>query len=473
MMVHTPTVFDTIVLGAGFSGLTAARILSASGARVLIIEARNRTGGRAYTCTGFPHPVDLGCSWVHGWDEGVPVRTVLEQLHIPAHVPTSTPSLLFRHNGSISEGLAGRLRTNFAFVNSLSSQSDKTAISPTTPLSSMIFDKNSPLYEGLESEQRPLAGGLARTLEIGLGARLEEVALRWQGFGHRFVGTDAAPEGGFQRATSLLLSVAESSGAILKLNEAVTSVSSPSPSGPLVVSTNSPSGTVERYEAHTVICTLPLGVLQHVPPTFFDPPLPQPRADVIAHTHVGTLAKVVLGYADTWWPSDVGNFTILPAFSPSAKIDRSDPAALLSSIPLVVTSFASGALPDPHPTLLIYISAAVAPDIERLQPSAVAAAAHFLLIKCILGESASERIAEPRHSVVTSWSVDPYAYGATSTPPLVGDVRSPADFAELAKPLWNGRLGFAGEHTDVDNRGSVTGAVVSVTRRYQCKCVPQ
>jgi lysine-specific histone demethylase 1B len=38
------------------------------------------------------------------------------------------------------------------------------------------------------------------------------------------------------------------------------------------------------------------------------------------------------------------------------------------------------------------------------------------------------------------------------------------DFKELSRPVWGGKLGFAGEHTEMEHRGSVAGAVVSGQR---------
>ena len=41
--------FDTIVIGAGVSGLTATRLLAGAGRRVVVLEARERVGGRVWT----------------------------------------------------------------------------------------------------------------------------------------------------------------------------------------------------------------------------------------------------------------------------------------------------------------------------------------------------------------------------------------------------------------------------------------
>ena len=55
-----------IVLGAGMAGLAAARLLHDSGFSVIVLEARDRIGGRTWTDDRVGAPVDLGGSWVHG-----------------------------------------------------------------------------------------------------------------------------------------------------------------------------------------------------------------------------------------------------------------------------------------------------------------------------------------------------------------------------------------------------------------------
>jgi lysyl oxidase-like protein 2/3/4 len=47
--------YDIIVIGAGFTGLTAARDLSTAGKSVLLIEARDRIGGRTWATKSRGH----------------------------------------------------------------------------------------------------------------------------------------------------------------------------------------------------------------------------------------------------------------------------------------------------------------------------------------------------------------------------------------------------------------------------------
>ena len=57
---------SVVVIGAGFAGLAAARALVDEGLEVIVVEARDRLGGRAHTIDLAGTPADLGPSWVHG-----------------------------------------------------------------------------------------------------------------------------------------------------------------------------------------------------------------------------------------------------------------------------------------------------------------------------------------------------------------------------------------------------------------------
>jgi len=57
-----------IVIGAGVAGLAAAAALAGAGVETIVLEARDRIGGRVYTHhePGFEAPIELGAEFVHG-----------------------------------------------------------------------------------------------------------------------------------------------------------------------------------------------------------------------------------------------------------------------------------------------------------------------------------------------------------------------------------------------------------------------
>ena len=61
-----PSEIDVAIIGAGAAGIAAARALEGSDLSVLILEARDRVGGRGHTVI-LPNdiPFDLGCGWLH------------------------------------------------------------------------------------------------------------------------------------------------------------------------------------------------------------------------------------------------------------------------------------------------------------------------------------------------------------------------------------------------------------------------
>ncbi|KAK3179285.1 hypothetical protein K4F52_009256 [Lecanicillium sp. MT-2017a] len=57
--------FDTIVIGGGMAGIVAARDLAAGGHSVVLLDGRNRLGGRVFTDTVLGSRLDLGGGYVH------------------------------------------------------------------------------------------------------------------------------------------------------------------------------------------------------------------------------------------------------------------------------------------------------------------------------------------------------------------------------------------------------------------------
>lgn len=91
--------YDSIILGAGWAGSVAAKELTSKGHRVLVLEARDRVGGRARTWTGGGAKIDIGCSWIHGYKEGNPARDIAKSLGVEARLPAAAEGVIYGPNG--------------------------------------------------------------------------------------------------------------------------------------------------------------------------------------------------------------------------------------------------------------------------------------------------------------------------------------------------------------------------------------
>eukprot|EP01118_Nematostelium_gracile_P002069 TRINITY_DN12184_c0_g1_i1.p1 TRINITY_DN12184_c0_g1~~TRINITY_DN12184_c0_g1_i1.p1 ORF type:complete len:148 (-),score=46.96 TRINITY_DN12184_c0_g1_i1:22-465(-) len=98
---------EIAVIGAGASGLSAARTLLNAGYRVKIFEGRDRVGGRLYTDpnTG----MDLGASWIH-YEFGNPITNIANENAIPL---IESPKILIMYDqqgGLIPEDIVMKMR---------------------------------------------------------------------------------------------------------------------------------------------------------------------------------------------------------------------------------------------------------------------------------------------------------------------------------------------------------------------------
>ena len=80
---------EVAVIGGGAAGIAAARRLTDAGVPCLLIEARNRLGGRAYTVPHAGYGVDLGCGWLHSAETNPFVEIADKQ---GRHIDRSTPA---------------------------------------------------------------------------------------------------------------------------------------------------------------------------------------------------------------------------------------------------------------------------------------------------------------------------------------------------------------------------------------------
>lgn len=82
---------EIVVIGAGIAGLAAAQVLQAQGRQVLVLEARDRLGGRIWTDRSLNDVVlDLGVSWIHGRKQN-PVAASQPSLQLRPYFPGAWP----------------------------------------------------------------------------------------------------------------------------------------------------------------------------------------------------------------------------------------------------------------------------------------------------------------------------------------------------------------------------------------------
>lgn len=101
--------YDVIVIGAGFAGLAAARELSRSGVSTLLLEARNRIGGRTFTSAYQGQKIELGGTWIHWSQPFVWNEIVRYGLGIEESPGATADTAAWITGGRLRQGSAGKV----------------------------------------------------------------------------------------------------------------------------------------------------------------------------------------------------------------------------------------------------------------------------------------------------------------------------------------------------------------------------
>lgn len=273
------------VIGAGIAGAACARALSRADLDVIVIEARDRVGGRVLTLDAaeWPGPVELGGMRVPGEgpssmrddlaDAGLTIRAT------DSTVRRAADGDLIQDDGA-REAVLDRARSaaeGFAFDVPLS-----TALSALAPLGAEsaagALSEEEAAAAALAEIVGGRAGALARQLSAANG--IDELAPRW----------NAVVDAGMQQHITDLLD-----GIDLLPASAVTALIYDE--GGVAIRL----GTGESISVDRVVVTVPLGVLKSGG-IVFDPPLPAAHREAIASLGVGVLETVALQFDDAKWP---------------------------------------------------------------------------------------------------------------------------------------------------------------------------
>lgn len=403
-----------VVVGAGMAGLTAAAILAAAGAEVIVLEARDRIGGRIFTDRSLGVPVEHGANFIHGFN-GNPAAELAAKAGATPFFIDQERWQLFQPGGVEPEDF----EIDDVF-DDLEQIAEKAGEEADGDRSLSLLDVIELLDPALLQE--PIGNwALTDTYEGEFAASLSQISALHVDAGEMFDGPDAVLREGYDLLPTFL-----GKGLDIRLRHPVSRIRH-TPHGVIVETDNG------RFEADHCIVTVPLGVLK-AGRIAFDPPLPEPQQKAIAAIGFGQLAKVSVAFDAAFWPKD-------QHFLGYAGNDRGRFADMLNLMPI-----------QEAPVLTLIASGDYAAHVDAMDEAALVAD-----ITAVLRDMFGESVPEPKAIARHAWSTDPHALGAYSFPAVGAE---PADHDTLSKPAGP-RLRLAGEHVSADYFGTVHGAMLS------------
>lgn len=419
------TTYDTIVIGAGMSGVTAARMLADAGERVVVLEARDRVGGRMNTDRTAGFPVDLGASWVHGI-EGSRLWDLVQALDIPTIEYTV---------GSFQAG--GRPIENFdgdgtpMDAASTAQWVDDVATADRLLVEEIAASASGDTYLDVTERALDRSGFEPERIdEIRefFRHRVEEQCGAWIGDLDAHGLDEDAIDGdevifprGYDEVPRRI-----AAGLDIRLDHVVTRVERTDAG--VMVSTDD-----DTYSGRNVLVTVPLGVLK-AGTLEFTPALPETIAGPIERLGMGVFNKVFIQFPERFWREDS---YVLRALGEVGEHWHS----------WYDVSAVSG-----RPTLLTFAAGPFGRRMQELSDDEIVADA-VLALRSLYADAVSE----PAAHWVTRWGQDGFSNGSYSHL-AVGS--SHHDHDELAGPV-DGVLHFAGEATWGDEPATVGAAYYS------------
>jgi monoamine oxidase len=431
---------EVLVVGAGAAGLSAARTLHGKGVDVVVLEARDRVGGRVWTIrdTNAVVPIELGAEFVHGRAPGLD-----ELLDEAALTKLDIGGRRF-HSGTRA------LRPFDDFWDRLDSVMRRLGDGPRPDCSFHHFLAGKPGGRRLASDRR-----LARQFVEG-----------FHGADTRTISAVALAEGGspgddvreqrlgrlVEGYDRLMAWLARPVSDRIRFGSPVASVQW-EPGG--VVLTIAGMGTVRQHAlaGRAVIITAPLGVLQARRGSDgaidFIPPLQQ-KARAAGMLAVGAALRVVLRFRERFWSSE--------QFGHRHGAEDLDSMSFLHGTDKDFPTWWT-AYPAVVPVMVGWCGGTRARELSHLTADEVVDRAIVALARQ-MGASRRQLQRLLDAGWTHDWESDPYSRGAYSYQ-VVGGVDGPA---ALARPL-HGTLFFAGEATDTSGAtGTVHGAIATGRR---------
>jgi len=417
-----------IVIGAGAAGLAAARRLADQGYEVVVLEARDRIGGRIWTSQMGGVPIDLGATWIEGIEDN-PLTEFCEEHDIRTRLSDDASLAIFDLGGErLSAEATDQLLLRWAeYVEKIEelhadrASAEQPDITVAAALEEAGFERrNEP------AESRLLSWAVGSEIEKKAAAYIDQLSLKGlmeDDDDETFQGPRHIVVGGFQQ-----IAVALAEGLDIRFSQVVQQIRM---DGDKVwVETEE-----QAWEADRVIVALPLGVLKSGE-IKFHPELPAPKQNAIAKLGAGAVHKTILQFDKVFWPTEA--FLAYAPTEPGHFVECMNYAWHVEA-----------------PILSLWSYGDAARQLEQLPEEQVVQRALVML-----AQMTRTAPPDPVDTRVTAWSADPFSLGAYSNIPLGASLD---DFDALAQPVGP-RLFFAGEATSRHHHATVHGALLSGER---------
>ena len=284
------------IVGAGIAGITAARQLVDAGFNVVVIEARDRIGGRIDTVSGdWPFPIERGPSFVHGTSDSF-LDDELTALGVTLLPFVRTPEVRTRAGVVVEVSPLGAQAVAGALEWAADQQRD-VSVERALVDSGEASLSNTPNAEGLSNADW-LEYEIATRLKVETGATPSQQSA-WYTTDIASADDDQIVVGGY----STLLT-ADAEGLELLLSSVVNRIAYDDRGVSLRL------GTGESLSADRVIVTVPLGVLKDAA-IEFSPALPYAHRGAIAALGMGVVDKIWLRFDVPFWDTAARLWTIV------------------------------------------------------------------------------------------------------------------------------------------------------------------
>ncbi|KAF5731356.1 putative amine oxidase [Tripterygium wilfordii] len=419
---------SVIVIGGGMAGIAAAHALHNASFQVMLLESRNRIGGRVHTDYSFGFPVDLGASWLHGVCKENPLAPLIGRLGLPLYRTSGDNSVLYDHDlesyalfdmdgNQVPQDLVTKVGEVFesilkeACFHLIQEYREDMSIHRAF---SIVFERKPELrLEGLAHDV--LQWYLCR-MEGWFAADADTISLKCWDQEELLPGGHGLMVRGYLPVINTF-----AKGLDIRLDHRVTKVIRRHNGVKVIVE----DGQV--FMADATIIAVPLGVLKSKS-IKFEPKLPEWKEEAIDELGIGIENKIILHFEKVFWP----NVEFLGV--------------------VAGTSYGCSYFLNLHKatghSVLVYMPAGqLAKDIEKMSDEAAANFA-VMQLKKILPDAT-----EPIQFLVSRWGSDINTLGSYS----YDKVGKPHEHYErLRIPIDN--LFFAGEATSSKYPGSVHGA---------------